>query len=509
MDGANYPRLLLGHGGRRGPAARPAPPRRHPQRPVAGESEARHLGIDVDAPGEFALITWVAAGSAPPVALVGPSPSSAWWCRISCACWWGRTTVSSCRPPPWPGAILLVAADTWRASYWLRRNCRWGSSPLSSGYRSLSPCCASGTTTACSRECPGSSGDASAARPVAATAADISLALGPARFSVCRPQRRRQVLLLRLIAGDIAVHSGQLLLGGRPGALAAPATWPGAWPTCHSSPAQLSLYRGEGWPWGESRTTPARRSTATSFPGHGGYRRQPPAGPALYPPVRAANDSGCNWRGIQPDLGRRPGGLLLLDEPTTALDLAHQQLVATRCAHLAAGARGGIVLIHDFNLVAGLADRIAVLPGRRLAACGHRRGVSPSNCSATCLTSRYWYSATRCATSRWSSDGDALRNRLTVAGAPVRDRPGIAGRGTGAGGRASLTSAGRTGPWRPGQAYRRWRPTASKTCSAPVPAANWWGVVNGSDYPPGPAPLPRWGVSMPTAWRRLPACIPT
>ncbi|HEX2133575.1 MAG TPA: hypothetical protein VHH15_18685 [Actinophytocola sp.] len=62
--------------------------------------------------------------------------------------------------------------------------------------------------------------------------------------------------------------------------------------------------------------------------------------------------------------------LFLLDEPTAALDLRHQDLVM----HVAtAHARtGGAVLavLHDLNLAAAHADRVAVIAEGRLVACG-------------------------------------------------------------------------------------------------------------------------------------------
>lgn len=62
--------------------------------------------------------------------------------------------------------------------------------------------------------------------------------------------------------------------------------------------------------------------------------------------------------------------LLLLDEPTAALDLRHQH----GAMHLARAiaAQGGAVLavLHDLNLAAWYADRIGVLHRGRLVACG-------------------------------------------------------------------------------------------------------------------------------------------
>ncbi|WMJ69169.1 heme ABC transporter ATP-binding protein [Stenotrophomonas sp. 24(2023)] len=62
--------------------------------------------------------------------------------------------------------------------------------------------------------------------------------------------------------------------------------------------------------------------------------------------------------------------LLLLDEPTAALDLRHQErTLRTVRAHADAGACV-IVVLHDLNLAAGHADRIVLLEQGRVAADG-------------------------------------------------------------------------------------------------------------------------------------------
>lgn len=61
---------------------------------------------------------------------------------------------------------------------------------------------------------------------------------------------------------------------------------------------------------------------------------------------------------------------LLLDEPTASLDLAHQHLllkVAQRCAHQQGIAV--LAILHDINLAAQYADRIALLHQGGLCAC--------------------------------------------------------------------------------------------------------------------------------------------
>ncbi len=53
--------------------------------------------------------------------------------------------------------------------------------------------------------------------------------------------------------------------------------------------------------------------------------------------------------------------LLLLDEPTTALDLAHQQQLVEVIQGLKAKSCAVLLVVHDFNLLASVADYILVL----------------------------------------------------------------------------------------------------------------------------------------------------
>lgn len=62
--------------------------------------------------------------------------------------------------------------------------------------------------------------------------------------------------------------------------------------------------------------------------------------------------------------------LLLLDEPTAALDLRHQSLVMETAQDLARGGAAVLAVLHDLNLAAAYADRLIVLCNGELRAFG-------------------------------------------------------------------------------------------------------------------------------------------
>jgi iron complex transport system ATP-binding protein len=62
--------------------------------------------------------------------------------------------------------------------------------------------------------------------------------------------------------------------------------------------------------------------------------------------------------------------LLLLDEPTAALDLRHQERTLRSVRECAEAGACVIVVLHDLNLAAGYADRIVLLEQGRVAADG-------------------------------------------------------------------------------------------------------------------------------------------
>lgn len=62
--------------------------------------------------------------------------------------------------------------------------------------------------------------------------------------------------------------------------------------------------------------------------------------------------------------------VLLLDEPTAALDIRHQELVMQIARQEAAAGAAVLAVLHDLNLASAYADHVAVLHCGRLVACG-------------------------------------------------------------------------------------------------------------------------------------------
>ena len=71
------------------------------------------------------------------------------------------------------------------------------------------------------------------------------------------------------------------------------------------------------------------------------------------------------WRGNENETR-----LLLLDEPTTALDLAHQQQFVSVMRQLAQRGVGIVMVVHDFNLLASVAGQLLALRDGSMAASG-------------------------------------------------------------------------------------------------------------------------------------------
>lgn len=204
---------------------------------------------------------------------------------------------------------------------------------------------------------------------------DINLSLEPGEvMGLIGPNGAGKSSLLRLVAGDFAVASGSLLFAGGP---------LDSWPRQQLARRraflpQMSLLN---FPYTVEEVVLLGRTPHST-----GLR----ADQAIVRQVLRTTDtlslrnrlytqlSGGERQRVQlarvlaqlwhpDDMG---GTLLLLDEPTAALDLAHQQQLAAAIADIAARGCAVLLVVHDVNLVASVSNRLLVLDRGQAVASG-------------------------------------------------------------------------------------------------------------------------------------------
>ncbi len=89
-----------------------------------------------------------------------------------------------------------------------------------------------------------------------------------------------------------------------------------------------------------------------------------------YPSLSGGEQQRVQLARVLAQLAVHPGAALLLDEPTSALDPRHQHVVLSRAREAARRGHAVVAVLHDLTLAAMTADRIALLAGGTLLACG-------------------------------------------------------------------------------------------------------------------------------------------
>jgi iron complex transport system ATP-binding protein len=208
---------------------------------------------------------------------------------------------------------------------------------------------------------------------------DVTLDVFPGEVvALVGPNGAGKSTLLSLMAGDVAPSAGSALLGGR----------------------EASKYRPEE---AARLRSVLMQSNAVSFPftvreivemGRAPWARTPllsEDGDAISSALELADVAHLEHRRFTQLSGgerarvslarvlaqRTP--VVLLDEPTAALDLRHQEDVMTTVRHLARDGAAVVVVVHDLSVAAGYADRVALLVEGGLDAIGVPTEVLEAN----------------------------------------------------------------------------------------------------------------------------------
>lgn len=217
----------------------------------------------------------------------------------------------------------------------------------------------------------------------------VSITLRPGRvFAVIGPNGAGKSTLLRVLAGELVPDEGEVLLHGRPLS---------AWSSSHLARLRAVLPQESDlrFPF---RVEEVVRLGRIPHAGGGDSAHDhtvaqealhltglAPLSQRLYPTLSGGEKQRVHLaralaqlrpaRGASAPAGR----VLLLDEPTASLDLAHQHAVLKIARSLAVREQVAVLaILHDLNLALGYADEVVVLREGRLVASGSvRETLSP------------------------------------------------------------------------------------------------------------------------------------
>lgn len=201
---------------------------------------------------------------------------------------------------------------------------------------------------------------------------DVSVELRPGEvLALVGPNGAGKSTLLRVLAGDLAPAAGAVVLDGVP--------------LNSLSPRALALQRA---------VMPQQTLLQFSFtafdvalmgrsPHLGASRAESEADLAIVRDALARVDALALAGRAYPSLSTgeqqrvtlarvlaQQAPILLLDEPTSALDIRHQELVMQVAGEQAAAGGAVLIVVHDLNLAAACAGRVAMLQHGKLVACG-------------------------------------------------------------------------------------------------------------------------------------------
>jgi iron complex transport system ATP-binding protein len=191
---------------------------------------------------------------------------------------------------------------------------------------------------------------------------DVDFAVQPGEVvALVGPNGAGKSTLLRVLAGDLQPTTGTVTIGGRPLAGTKPrdlallrAVLPQQTILQFAFTAREVVEMGRGPREGDDDLAVIEGSMLRTESLHMGER--------IFPSLSGGEQSRVSLARVL----AQEAPLLLLDEPTASLDLRHQDMVMTVARELAGEGLAVVAVLHDLNLAAAHADRIAILSEGRL-----------------------------------------------------------------------------------------------------------------------------------------------
>lgn len=207
---------------------------------------------------------------------------------------------------------------------------------------------------------------------------DLKVSAGET-LSIVGPNGAGKSTLLRLLSGELKPTGGEIYLGGEPLSRLKPrevalrrAVLPQQTVLQFAFSVRDVVLMGRnphlqgGWPLKQDYEIAARSLEDTEMEGYA---------TRAYPSLSGGEQSRVTLSRVL----AQQTPVLLLDEPTSSLDIRHQEMVMSLAKSLAGQGVCVVVIIHDLNLAAAYSDRIMLMSHGRLAGCGPTREVLQSD----------------------------------------------------------------------------------------------------------------------------------